>query len=533
MNLRTPENPHQDLEGQLLQQIDDRNLSCSERAWLRCEFARKLEEAGNYEAAHDALGEIWQSVSERPLIEGLDQAAAGEVLLRAGVLIGWIGSARQISDAQERAKDLISESIRIFETLEDQVKVAEAMTDLACCYWRGGAFDDARMILRNALARLGDKDEYRKAVALIRSAIVEKEATRYNDALRFLREATPLIEKSVNHALKGKFHNELATVYENLSRAERRDDYRDRAFVEYAAASFHLEQAGHIRYHACVENNLGFLFFTVGTFTEAHEHLNRARRLLARIKDSVHIAQVDETRARVLLADGRNAEAELVVRGAVRTLEKGGQLHLLAEALTTHGSALARTGRHRLSRSTLERAVEVAEQAGDFEAAGQAAITLIEEIGDRLTAIEMGNTYERAAALLANSQHPGILARLSASARQIFSIITPQLASLPEQNRAETFRPPSNWHEFHFWTETERYEKYLIARALKDANRVVTRAAKLLGFPHHQSLIAMLNGHHKDLLTARTPAMPRPRKKRRSQSLRGPRNAPGGDSARD
>lgn len=52
-----------------------------------------------------------------------------------------------------------------------------------------------------------------------------------------------------------------------------------------------------------MENNLGFLFFKLGRFVDAHTHLDRAQILFARLKDELHAAQVDETRARVLLAE--------------------------------------------------------------------------------------------------------------------------------------------------------------------------------------------------------------------------------------
>ncbi|HYY57315.1 MAG TPA: sigma 54-interacting transcriptional regulator [Pyrinomonadaceae bacterium] len=200
---------------------------------------------------------------------------------------------------------------------------------------------------------------------------------------------------------------------------EHREDYTDRALVEYSAASYHLEQAGNTRYRAIVENNLGFLFFIKGTFKEAHEHLDRARLLFSSLKDSVHTAQVDDTRARVLLAQGRNAEAEKVVRAAVRTLEQGDEQSLLAEALTTEGVALARLGRFEEARATLERASEVAERAGDIESAGVAAITLMEELGERLTGEEMAGVYARADELLAKSQQQETLARLRSCARRV------------------------------------------------------------------------------------------------------------------
>ncbi|MBV9394219.1 MAG: sigma 54-interacting transcriptional regulator [Methylobacteriaceae bacterium] len=149
----------------------------------------------------------------------------------------------------------------------------------------------------------------------------------------------------------------------------------------------------------------------------------------------------------MLLAQGRNSEAEKTVRAAVRKLESGGEPALLAEALTTHGIAQARLGKHQESRLTLERAIEVAEQAGNPEGAGLAALALIEELGERLTPNELDATYERADTLLANSQQLETLARLRACARLCLAArqTGPQEPSAPsfiyrDQRTAELLR---------------------------------------------------------------------------------------------
>jgi tetratricopeptide (TPR) repeat protein len=312
------------LTNELLHRIADPSLTESERAQLRCQLAKQLEEVGKYDAAREAMGELWRGVGHQPMLNDLDQKTAAEVLLRAGVLTGWIGSSKQIESTQETAKNLISEGMARFEALGEPKEVAEAQTELAYCYWREGAYDNARVWLKEALSRLTDEDLELKSVALLRSAIVEKTANRYNDALRIHIEAAPLFEASQNPALKGKFHNSFANVLKNLGATEKREDYIDRALIEFAAASFHFEQAGHTRYQACVENNLGMLFCTAGKFREAHEHLDRAQALFTQLRDKVHTAQVDDTRARVLLAENRITEAEKLSRCAVQILETGG-----------------------------------------------------------------------------------------------------------------------------------------------------------------------------------------------------------------
>jgi CheY-like chemotaxis protein len=488
------------LAPQLFRQIADPNLSPSERARLRCQFAKQLEEAGNYETAREVMGELWQGIGHRPVLKRLDQWTAAEVTLRAGVLTGLIGNCKPVDGAQEAAKNLISDSITRFEELQDTLKVAEAQMELGCCYLHGGAFSEARVWLREALRRLIDRPGDLKAVTLLRSAAVEKLTHHLSGALRLLIEAVPLFEESENHTLKGRFHNEYAQVLRKLGAAERWDDYIDRALIEYAAASYHFEQAGHTRYQAYVENNLGFLFGTIGKFAEAHEHLDRAQALFTSMKDKAHIAQVDDTRARVLLAQGCVREAEKLARSAVQALEGGDQQFLFAEALTTHGIMLARLGHHRHAHLSLQSAVEVAQNAGDPETAGGAALTIIEELGERLRADDLIVIYERAADLLAGSRDPGTLLRLSECARRVFFLTGASAA-------------PPTWKGFSLAKVVRRYEKSLIERALRDAGGVLTRAARLLGYQNHNSLNKKLRHKYPELLGQRTPA------KERKQSL--------------
>lgn len=484
------------VSNQLLQRIADPTLAPNERARLRCQLAKQLEEVGNYEAAREAMGELWPRVGERPVLDELNEAAAAEVLLRVGTLTGWLGSTKQIEGAQETAKNLITESVTRFEALREEKRAAEAQIELGPCYWREGALDEARVVLRKARKRLSDKDVELKAVSLLRGAAIEKLTDRLSDALHLLVEAAPLFDASRNETVKGRFHNEYAQVLRKLSAAEHRSDYIDRALIEYAAASYHFEQAGHRRYQACVENNLAFLFLTIRKFPEAHHHLDRAQALFTGMKDAVHTAQVDDTRARVLLAEGRTTEAERLVRSAVQMLEKGGEQALLAEALTTHGMALARIGSHRLARLTLQRAVEVAQSVDDSETAGQAALIILEELAEHLPTQDLSATYDRAVELLSNTQNQEVKNRLLATSRRVLFLIS----SLPS---------PPTWKGFDFYDAVLRFEARLIERALREAGGVVSRAAQLLGIERRNLDSMLRTGRHRRLERLRTPVEPR------------------------
>src|SRR5215207_1013645 len=104
------------LADERLKELDDPSLSPGQRAWLRCRVSADLINKGQYEAAREALGELWRGVGQRPEVEGLEERTVAEVLSQAGALSGWLGASQQAQGAQAAAKDLISESISLFES---------------------------------------------------------------------------------------------------------------------------------------------------------------------------------------------------------------------------------------------------------------------------------------------------------------------------------------------------------------------------------------------------------------------------------
>src|SRR5215471_18376123 len=192
-------------------------LSRDERARLSCDWAKQMEKIGEYEAAAEGLEEFWPNRNEKPIVDDLELALKARVLLRVGNLVGILGTTSEIQGSQERAKDLITQSMELFDRAGDERAVAESRGDLALCYWREGGFDEARIHLNEALSRLGDADPDLKAVLLIRAGIIEERTRRLQNALNFYHEAEPLVDRSQDHVLKGAFHGECALVFRRLA----------------------------------------------------------------------------------------------------------------------------------------------------------------------------------------------------------------------------------------------------------------------------------------------------------------------------
>lgn len=488
--------PHMTLADERLRELDNPSLTENDRILLRCRVAADFIHRGQYEAAREALGELWPGIGESPNVRKVPPVTAAEVLLQCGTLTGWLGSVRSVEGAQEKAKDLLTEALRKFQSQGRREKVSEAQYELGICYWRLGAFDESRVVLDEALKRLGEEGTELRAKILIRRTLVEISENRYHEALNILKEAEPIFE-SANDAIKGRWHGQKGLVLRRLATAEGKADYADRAIIEFTAAIYHYEQAGHERYCAQNLNNLAMLLYKLGRYKEAHENLDRAQLIFTKLKDAGNLAQVDETRARVFLAEGKYREANRVLAGVIQTLEKCGESALLADALTVQGVVWARLGSVESSINILNHAMKRAQDSGALTQAGLAALTLIEEHGaaGRLPESEMVKVYRRADELLQGTQDAEDVARLRACARTV-------IEKLSGVNLGDK--------DFHLPDVVLAYEAKFIREALEDEQGSVARAARRLGV-RHQSLINIIKTRHKDLLSLRTPAKPRRR----------------------
>src|SRR6201986_5086896 len=174
------------LADERLKQLDNPSLTENERVSLRCQVAADLIHRGQYEAAREALGELWLGVGQRAPVRNLPPTVDAEVLLQCGALTGWLGSVRNVSGAQEQAKDMLSEAERKFRSQGIPVKVSETQYELGACYWRLGQLDEARVVLHEALKPLTQADVELKAKVLIRRTNVEGWENRYHEALNNL-----------------------------------------------------------------------------------------------------------------------------------------------------------------------------------------------------------------------------------------------------------------------------------------------------------------------------------------------------------
>jgi tetratricopeptide (TPR) repeat protein len=484
-------------------------LTANEEAVLRCETALGLKDQADVDGALKVMRPLWTYMGGRPTTEGLDPAVAAEVFLTAGILTGWVGSREEHQEAQEEAKNLITESITYFETVGDTEQLGAARSDMAYCYWRAGQLNEARIMLRESLAQLSSQGEAR-ARALLKLATIESSDLRFEVAARILDDNAALFEDVSNDTIKGSYHNESAIVFRNFAKSFplKRDEYLQRALSEFEKADHHFTVARNSVYRAVIKNNVGLILFNLSRFKEAHKYLLEAQRITASLKDKVRVAQIDETLAQVFIAENKLEDAEIVIRRAIQVFEKSGQHALLAGALVTQGITLARLKQDERARFTLEKAIEVATQFGATNVAGLAALTMIEELED-LSRPALQSAFERASQGLATSLNQDLIVRFHAAANKVYAVLNQNLKT------DEANEEPGSQCDLQ--AEVLKFEGTLIRRALAEANGSVTRAASMLSLSY-QALAYIIGGRHKDLLKERTPVRSRQSHKKARQN---------------
>ena len=489
-----------------LAKLDSSDLTRNESARLRCEAALELKDRGEYDRARDVMRPFWKTFGERPDTEGLYPEMAAELLLHVGILTRWIGSKNQVKESSQIASDLISESITYWESQTDAWKVAAARAELAMCYWREGALDNARVMFTEALKKLTAEGNTR-ANALLGLAEVERASSRYNDAMAILTNNARLFQKITNHTTKGHYHNQRAMVLRSLATAEKSSDYFERAIREYERSRSAIQAGPQHRLSRLRQRTIvGFLLFKLGRFKVASEYLTEARRLAVNAKDRILVAQFDDSLAKLYIATNELKEAEAAARRSINVLDKSGHQNTLAESLITYGIVLARLRNTDQAQFNFQRAIELAHNAGALSTAGIAAITMIEEIDD-LSAETLSHAYEQAGEWLSTCQSQELWHRFKVAGKKVVRGLRSE-----SEDAGILFNEPCQME-----TKVLEFEKRLISQALATANGRITHAAKWLDIGR-QKLAYIIETRHPDLLKERSPVHRRSKKNTRKEN---------------
>lgn len=400
---------------------------------------RALVDSGQFEASVKELGDHWKGIGKKPDIDNVSEPLNSKMILICGVLTGWLGSAKQIEGSQEMAKDLICEASDNFESEDLSDLWAESRGELALCYWREGAFSEARIILQDALDKLSNNAFETKAILLLRLVNVEISTYNYENAKALLQQADKLTDSLDSPLLCGKVFFHYALVVRRLAEEENNHQYLNDSLKYYEVAKKYYTKAGHKLYEAVTDNNLGYVLCELKEFKKAHKYLDDALTYFTEIDDNARMSLVYDNKARVLLAEKKLDEAEKNAEIAVTLIKKGDEQSSLAEYLTTLGHILAIKNDLTGAKKYLIEASEIAYRVGDLENSGLAILTLIEDLSDTDLKGELVNYYLKADGILSRTTQKTVINRLNRAAKLLLQTDQPSESAVKSKINSNHF----------------------------------------------------------------------------------------------
>lgn len=284
----------------------------------RGEYARALEEVKN----------IWEDMDTFPNVEGLNSLEAAEIILRCGSLIGFEGHIKQIPNAQEKSKNLLTEALERFIALEIPEKLVECENYLALAYWRTGELVEAETWIKQSLLRrlpsthnVGLHSKIIKCLILLANKNYEKIIVHLqNEEKNFLGCS--------DNGLKGDFYNNYAIALQELGQTSQALQYSE-------LARFYHQKSGNQIYLATVENNLAQLYKLEKRFTQAHEAIDRALEINKKLEDRTREGFTLDTKAQIYFDEKKYEQALITVETALAIMQKSENMAYLVETLWT------------------------------------------------------------------------------------------------------------------------------------------------------------------------------------------------------
>jgi tetratricopeptide (TPR) repeat protein len=287
-----------------------------------------LERSGQFDHALQELRGVWDDTTEQPDVRDLDTRLTAETYLRCGALIGFLGHIRQIPTAQERSKNLLTQSRSLFLELYDPEKIAECENYLALAYWRTGESNEAMSWIEEAQShKLPEKCDARLYSFVIRDLVLLSQKNFVEVCSNFV-VLKHLFADDVDTFLTGSIYNNFGLAAKNLGDT-------DAALSALKKARDLFTSSGNKLQMALAENNLSQLYKAEKRFGRAHAAVDRSIELYREIKDRTREGFTWDTKALIYFDEGKFSAALATVDKAIAILGRSENYAYLTETIAT------------------------------------------------------------------------------------------------------------------------------------------------------------------------------------------------------
>jgi len=293
----------------------------------------ELERCGMYEEALAELKDIWEDTETFPNVENLDVHSAAEIILRCGTLIGFLGHNKQILNAQEKSKNLLSEAHSRFLDIYNVEKIAECENYLALAYWRTGEIKEAESYVEESLSHNLPLTSHTRIYSHLIKSMISLSTNKYKETVINLEKLETEFRRYGDAFLNGSFCTNIGLALKNLGRTKE-------ALSKFELARYYHQKSRHKVYLGTVENNLAQLYKSENSFTGAHQAIDSGTKIFRQIKDRTREGFSLDTKAQIYFAERKYAEALKSVEKAIGILKKSENLAYLVETYSTKSKIL-------------------------------------------------------------------------------------------------------------------------------------------------------------------------------------------------
>jgi len=327
--------------------------------------AKDAERRRDMQVFKSILKSIWTDFETEPDLSRFEPEIKAWILRLGGMYLCLYGQAKGENSYQERAKNLISKSISIFEdeSLVDEAYEAKVM--LSTAYFFAGQVEETGIILEEVLSRYCNNELHPVyLLAQTNNIGVLNWKKDYQQIAKVLDSIKiPMEEVCDDASLLAQYHNQAGLVCSTLGK------YLEAA-THYEKAIINGEKVGRVRGVGISLNNLAYLNSSRNKNKEANENIVKALKIFEELDDAGWIAIVLDTKALVHLRENKLDLALESIEKAIGLFKKGERYSALTDALWVKICILLRADKKEQAFSVYSKLSEIA-----LSEIGQYAVT--------------------------------------------------------------------------------------------------------------------------------------------------------------
>lgn len=274
------------------------------------------------------LQSVWNDYDHLPSFDEFQPLTRAELFRLCGFFMTFYGRSLNKIEYQSKAKDLLINSIEIFDTENSLIGAAESRISLAFCYWNSGEISEANSIIETVESEFQSTSHPVYLQAQINRILFLVWELKLDEARKLSEKISTKVQLCDDLRLKSMFHSESAIIYRRLK------EY-DLAESNYREAIRLSSKAKNTRFIAVNFNNLAYFYRDHEEYNLAHLYANKALKIYNDLGDEGWIPHVLDTIALIFLDEKKYSKALKTIDSAIEYFYKGEDTTGLLDALWT------------------------------------------------------------------------------------------------------------------------------------------------------------------------------------------------------